>query len=70
MVNRDVPGVVGKAGTILGDREINIAEYNLARVSGKGIAMAIVTVDARLDDATLGFLPSFKEMEDVRQIRL
>jgi len=70
MVNRDVPGVIGKVGTILGDREINIAEYNLARVSGGGHAMAIVTVDSRLDEETLGFLRSFKEMEDVRQIKL
>ena len=70
MVNRDVPGVIGKVGTILGDREINIAEYNLARVSGGGHAMAIVTVDSGLDEETLQFLRSFKEMEDVRQIDL
>lgn len=70
MVNHDVPGVVGKVGTILGDREINIAEYNLARAGDKGVAMAIVTVDSPLDDATLSFLRSFKEMRDVRQIRL
>src|SRR5205085_4853702 len=31
VINKDVPGVVGKVGTLLGDREINIAEYNLAR---------------------------------------
>ena len=31
IINKDVPGVVGKVGTLLGDREINIAEYNLAR---------------------------------------
>jgi D-3-phosphoglycerate dehydrogenase len=70
MVNHDVPGVVGKVGTILGDREINIAEYNLARASNKGVAMAIVTVDSPLDEGTLSFLRSFKEMRDVRQIRL
>lgn len=70
MVNKDVPGVVGKIGTILGDRDINIAEYNLARASGKGNAMAIVTIDTPLDPETLNFLRSFREMEDVRQIRL
>jgi D-3-phosphoglycerate dehydrogenase / 2-oxoglutarate reductase len=70
MVNRDVPGVIGKVGTILGDREINIAEYNLARVPGGGRAMAVVAVDSRLDDDTLAFLRSFREMEDVRQIAL
>lgn len=70
MVNDDVPGVVGKVGTILGDREINIAEYNLARTGDKGLAMAIVTLDSPLDEPTLSFLRSFKEMRDVRQIRL
>ncbi|MFN2443768.1 MAG: phosphoglycerate dehydrogenase [Thermoanaerobaculia bacterium] len=68
MVNRDVPGVVGKVGTVLGDREINIAEYNLARASEGGKAMAIITVDSAIDDATLSFIQSFKEMEDVRLI--
>ncbi len=70
MVNKDVPGVVGKVGTILGDRDINIAEYNLARVSEKGMAMAIVTIDEPLDNETLAFLRSFKEMKEVRLIRL
>lgn len=70
IVNRDVPGVVGKVGTVLGDREINIAEYNLARAPEGGKAMAIVTVDSPVDRATLEFIRSFKEMEDVRLIEL
>ncbi|HSN68929.1 MAG TPA: NAD(P)-dependent oxidoreductase, partial [Thermoanaerobaculia bacterium] len=70
MVNRDVPGVVGKVGTVLGDREINIAEYNLARAPQGGVAMAIVTIDSALDEGTLSFLRSFKEMEEVRLIKL
>lgn len=70
MINRDVPGVVGKVGTILGDREINIAEYNLARAPGGGVAMAIITIDTAIDSATLEFIRSFKEMEDIRLIRL
>ena len=70
IINKDVPGVVGKVGTILGDREINIAEYNLARSGSGGKAMAIITVDSPLDPETLQFLRSFKEMEEVRQVRL
>ncbi|MDQ6799734.1 MAG: phosphoglycerate dehydrogenase [Acidobacteriota bacterium] len=70
VVNKDVPGVVGKVGTLLGDREINIAEYNLARKASGGKAMAIITVDTPLDTATLSFLRSFKEMEEVKQVRL
>jgi D-3-phosphoglycerate dehydrogenase len=70
IINKDVPGVVGKVGTILGDREINIAEYNLARTGSGGKAMAIITVDSPLDNETLSFLRSFKEMEEVKQVRL
>ncbi|HEX7150527.1 MAG TPA: phosphoglycerate dehydrogenase [Thermoanaerobaculia bacterium] len=70
LINRDVPGVVGKVGTLLGDREINIAEYNLARHGSGGKAMAIITVDSPLDAETLNFLRSYREMVDVRQVRL
>jgi len=70
MVNKDVPGVVGKVGTILGDREINIAEYNLARAEEGGLAMAVITIDSELDPETLSFLRSFKEMQEVKLIRL
>jgi D-3-phosphoglycerate dehydrogenase len=70
IINKDVPGVVGKVGTILGDREINIAEYNLARNDSGGKAMAIITVDSPLDNETLNFLRSFKEMEEVKQVKL
>ncbi|HYM62804.1 MAG TPA: phosphoglycerate dehydrogenase [Thermoanaerobaculia bacterium] len=70
VINKDVPGVVGKVGSLLGDREINIAEYNLARSRSGGKAMAIITIDSPLDVQTLAFLRSFKEMEEVRQVRL
>lgn len=69
-INKDVPGVVGKVGTLLGDREINIAEYNLARTGRDGKAMAIITVDSALDADTLKFLQSYREMEEVKQVRL
>jgi D-3-phosphoglycerate dehydrogenase / 2-oxoglutarate reductase len=70
IINRDVPGVVGKVGTLLGDREINIAEYNLARNESGGNAMAIITVDSRLDSETLSFLRSYRGMVEVKQVKL
>jgi D-3-phosphoglycerate dehydrogenase len=70
IINRDVPGVVGKVGTLLGDREINIAEYNLARSESGGKAMAIITIDSPLDPDTLAFLRSYREMVEVKQVRL
>ena len=34
--NRDVPGVIGKVGTILGEESINIADFSLGRRSERG----------------------------------
>jgi D-3-phosphoglycerate dehydrogenase len=70
IINKDVPGVVGKVGTILGEREINIAEYNLARRGSGGKAMAIITVDSPLDSDTMQVLRFFNAIEEVRQVRL
>ena len=70
IVNKDVPGVVGRVGTILGDHEVNIAEYNLARRESGGTALAIITIDSPLtEDAetALRVMPAIKE---VRQLRV
>jgi D-3-phosphoglycerate dehydrogenase len=45
MTNRDVPGVIGHVGTVLGDAGVNIAEYHQARLTVGGEALAVVTVD-------------------------
>jgi D-3-phosphoglycerate dehydrogenase len=70
IINKDVPGVVGKVGTILGDREINIAEYNLAREASGGKALAIVTIDSVLDADTMNALRFFQAIDEVKQVRL
>ncbi|MEM9294143.1 MAG: phosphoglycerate dehydrogenase [Acidobacteriota bacterium] len=50
IVNRDVPGVVGRIGTVLGDAGINITHIHLARRRGEDTAIAAVRLD-RLPDA-------------------
>ncbi len=44
--NHDVPGVIGRVGTVLGDAGVNIAEYHQARMAEGGEALAVVTLDA------------------------
>src|SRR6202040_3333782 len=53
MRNRDVPGVIGRVGTILGERSVNISRFHLGRRERGGEAMAVIEVDAPLDDATI-----------------
>jgi D-3-phosphoglycerate dehydrogenase len=47
LANRDVPGVIGQVGTVLGAACVNIAEYHQARLAEGGEALAVVTVDGR-----------------------
>jgi len=52
LTNKDVPGVIGRVGTLLGQRHVNIAEYHQARLAQGGDALAAVSVDGTVDEAT------------------
>lgn len=43
--NRDVPGVVGRIGTVLGEADVNIADIHLARNEERGEALAVLRLD-------------------------
>jgi D-3-phosphoglycerate dehydrogenase len=45
LTNNDVPGVIGRVGTLLGDAGVNIAEYHQARLQQGGEALAAISVD-------------------------
>jgi len=75
MRNRDVPGVIGKVGTILGEHKINIADFSLGRrVGGKPDApreaIAVVHVDGRVSPEVLTELRKVPAIEQAKAIRL
>ena len=70
MRNRDVPGVIGRVGTILGERGVNISRFHLGRRERGGEAMAVIEVDAPVDNETLGALRSFAGVLSAREIEL
>src|SRR4051794_17698532 len=45
LTNNDVPGVIGRVGTLLGDAAVNIAEYHQARLAQGREALAAISVD-------------------------
>jgi D-3-phosphoglycerate dehydrogenase len=51
LTNADVPGVIGRVGTLLGDAGVNIAEYHQSRTSQGGNALAAITVDGEINAA-------------------
>lgn len=46
LTNNDVPGVIGRVGTLLGDAGVNIAEWHQARIAQGGEALAAISVDS------------------------
>jgi len=74
--NQDVPGVIGRVGTILGDHHINIANFALGRANlsnairehrvPEGTALAVVQVDGELTDAVLRALRKVEAITEVR----
>jgi D-3-phosphoglycerate dehydrogenase len=66
--NRDVPGVIGRVGTVLGGAGINIGSYHQARRPRPGdLALAAITVDQPL---TNGVLEELRRLPDVLEVRL
>jgi D-3-phosphoglycerate dehydrogenase / 2-oxoglutarate reductase len=63
LTNADVPGVIGRVGTVLGDAGLNIAEYHQARMTQGGNALAAISLDASVPDAVRRQLLA---MRDVR----
>jgi D-3-phosphoglycerate dehydrogenase len=67
--NRDVPGVIGRVGTLLGDARVNIGSYHQARRAGGGEALAAIAVDQAVDDAVLNALVKLPDVLSVRLVR-
>ena len=70
MRNRDVPGVIGRVGTILGEQGVNISRFHLGRQERGGEAMAVVEIDAPLKHETLEELRASPHIISARQIEL
>jgi len=65
--NRDVPGVIGRVGTVLAEAGINIGSYHQSRRAAGDEALAAITVDQPL---TNGVLEKLARVSDVLQVRL
>ena len=68
--NRDIPGVIGKVGTLLGERGINIAEWQMGRSAPGGSAVSYINIDVPVSEEVLKELRSMPPILDVRQVRL
>ena len=73
--NHDVPGVVGRIGTILGEHQINIANFALGRSTRsqkipQGQALAVVQIDVPSASDAAPALAALKQVEAIASVRL
>jgi len=71
--NRDVPGVIGKVGTVTGNHNVNIANFSLGRAEANGNvteAIALVQVDNEVPEAVLADLRKIDAVREVKLVRL
>jgi D-3-phosphoglycerate dehydrogenase len=53
MTYADVPGALGKIGTILGNAGVNIGNMSLGRTEKAGEAIVVFSIDSPADESTI-----------------
>ena len=67
--NQDKPGFIGALGALLGDAGVNIATFNLGRVSAGDDAIALVGVDQEPTPALLAKIQALPHVKEARTLR-
>jgi len=70
MYNNDKPGVIGNIGNLLGKNNINIARMHFGRESAGGMAISVVSLDARPGPEILDQLKALPNILSIKQISL
>jgi len=68
--NQDVPGVIGRVGTLLGKHAVNIANFALGRIHGSDEALGIVNVDQNVPAEVLSELRAITAVRQARVIEI
>jgi D-3-phosphoglycerate dehydrogenase / 2-oxoglutarate reductase len=75
--NHDVPGVVGRIGTILGEHSVNIANFALGRAHSThsqrvphGQALAVVQIDVPKAASATAAVDALRKVEAIASVRL
>ena len=67
--NRDLPGFIGRFGTVMGDAGVNIATLNLGRDKPGGDAICLVSVDEPISDAVIEKVTALPQVIRANRLR-
>ena len=68
--NKDVPGAIGKIGTVLGEKNINILGYLLSKVEDKDFAYSIIRIDNKIPEEIISILLEIEDLIEIKQLNL
>jgi D-3-phosphoglycerate dehydrogenase len=68
--NEDVPGIIGRVGTVMGDNGINIGQMTWGRVESDKSAMTIINVDAPIGEEVMTKLRGLQGIKSVDLVSL
>ncbi|KJJ84369.1 D-3-phosphoglycerate dehydrogenase [Candidatus Omnitrophus magneticus] len=68
--NKDVPGIVGQIGTILGKSKVNIAGISFGRDKATGQAISLLNVDSEVSKEVLKALNNITDVNSVTQVKV
>ncbi|MEZ4704851.1 MAG: phosphoglycerate dehydrogenase [Bdellovibrionota bacterium] len=68
--NEDLPGIVGKWGSILGQKNINISQVQVSSVPKDRVALAVMNIDSPAGEEVLQALRGIENVFEVKQVHL
>jgi D-3-phosphoglycerate dehydrogenase len=68
--NRDVPGVIGQVGTILGAHNVNVGEWRMGRHAPGSDALSFINMDSAPSAEVLEALREIQAITSLKLIRL
>lgn len=68
--HQDIPGMIGKVGSLLGDYQINIGTMQVGRTIVGGEALMVLTLDKTLDAEVINALSKIKGLEEAQILEL
>lgn len=68
--NKDLPGMIGAVGTILGENGINVADMSVGRTSSKDLALMVINIDSLAPKEVLHKISDLDNIFYVKQLKL
>ena len=69
-LNKDIPGIIGRIGTIMGSHEVNIAQMTCGRHQVGGMALTILNVDSEIPQTVVDELETEHNISWAKKVSL